>query len=296
MKDMPMYEDFAVIEPISRGHSTDRKYYVETLDGQKLLLKISDISDYDGKKEQFEIIKAIDTLDINMTCPVDFGVFDNGKSVYMLLTWVDGESLHEKLPYLPVDEQYRLGVIAGDILRKIHSLAVPGNIECSYERYAQRFDYRIKSIQKYGIKTKHEKKILDFLDGNKHLCFGRFQSIRHGDFHSVNLLLTKQNGIGVIDFGSADYGDPYEEFGRLVWNALTAPAFARGQINGYFENDVPDGFFDVATFYMLGGVLSSLFWANQFAKDKMQMYIDNIDLVIQWYDDLTTTIPNWYNR
>ena len=212
----------------------------------------------------------------------------------MLLTWVDGESLHKKLPYLPSREQYRLGVIAGNILRKIHSIPVSEKMECSFKRFALKFQTRIKAIQKLKIKSKHEKKILDYLNSNRHVCFGRSQCMRHSDFHSINLLLVRQTEIGVIDFGSSDYGDPYEEFGRLVWNALTSTAFARGQIDGYFNNNVPDSFFDVAAFYILSNVLMSLYWANRFAKDEVQLYINNIDLVINWYDNLTTNIPNWY--
>ena len=289
-----MCKNFAVIRPISQGYSADKKYYVETLKGQKLLLKISDISEYKKKKKQFEIIKAIDKLNIHMTSPIDFGVNDDDKSVYMLFTWVDGESLHNKLPDLPVADQYRLGLNAGVILRKIHSLPVSENTGSSYEKYAQKFDYRIKVMQKCGIKTKHDNKILDYLERNKHLCYGRPNCMRHGDFHTINLLLTPQNEIGVIDFGDADYGDPYEEFEKLVWSALTATAFARGQIDGYFNNEIPDGFFDVAAFYMLGGVFSSLYWANKFAKDQMKMYKNNIDIILNWFNNLTTTIPSWY--
>ena len=46
MKDIPNFDTFMKIEPIHKGWSGDKKYYVETKDGERLLLRISDISSY----------------------------------------------------------------------------------------------------------------------------------------------------------------------------------------------------------------------------------------------------------
>lgn len=43
-------------------------------------------------------------------------------AVYQLLGWVEGCDLRQTLPALPEDEQYRLGVQASRVLRKIHTL------------------------------------------------------------------------------------------------------------------------------------------------------------------------------
>ncbi|MDR1560464.1 MAG: phosphotransferase [Clostridiales bacterium] len=61
---------------------------------------------------------------------VDFGVCNGGKSVYQLLTWVDGEDAETVLPLLTETEQYVLGVRAGEILRKIHSFPAPDTLGC----------------------------------------------------------------------------------------------------------------------------------------------------------------------
>ncbi|WP_246240266.1 hypothetical protein [Anaerocolumna sedimenticola] len=44
MKDIPIYDTFAKIEPITKGMSGDQKYYIETIDGKHLLLRIADSS------------------------------------------------------------------------------------------------------------------------------------------------------------------------------------------------------------------------------------------------------------
>ena len=39
MIDIPIYDTFSKIEPIVKGMSGDKKYYIETVDGSNLLLK-----------------------------------------------------------------------------------------------------------------------------------------------------------------------------------------------------------------------------------------------------------------
>lgn len=59
MKDIPNHETFVKIQPINKGWSGDKKYYVEAGDGDRLLLRISDVSEYMQKKLEFENIKKM---------------------------------------------------------------------------------------------------------------------------------------------------------------------------------------------------------------------------------------------
>ena len=100
MKDIPNFDQFVKVEEINKGWSNDKKYYVETRDQERLLLRISAVSEYDEKKKEFEIMKKLATVGVNMSQPIAFGICDNGKSVYQLLCWVDGEEAKEVLPSL----------------------------------------------------------------------------------------------------------------------------------------------------------------------------------------------------
>jgi len=122
MTDIKNYNTFVKIEPINKGWSSDKKYYIETKNGEKLLLRVADISEYERKKNEFEVIKRISKLGINMSQPIDFGVCDNGQNVYQLLTWCDGEEATIILPTLSEAEQYTMGFKAGKILKKIHTI------------------------------------------------------------------------------------------------------------------------------------------------------------------------------
>ena len=81
MNDITGCGTFAKIEPIDEGWSGDKKYYVENIKGQKFLLRVSDISEYEIKKSEFDIMKRIFSTGIKMSEPVDFGKCNNGKCV-----------------------------------------------------------------------------------------------------------------------------------------------------------------------------------------------------------------------
>ena len=128
MKDIPGYDNFIKIEPIDKGLSSDKKYYIETPDG-RFLLRVSDITEYARKETLFNMMKCAAAIGVPMSCPVDFGICNAGKNVYQLLTWCDGENLEKVLPALSETKQYALGIKAGEILRKIHSVPAPDNLE-----------------------------------------------------------------------------------------------------------------------------------------------------------------------
>ena len=122
--DIRQKSEWESIERISKGWSADEKYYIRTREGKSLLLRCSDIGKYEAKKKEYEMIKRCSQLGFLMSAPVDFGICNQGKTVFMLLTWMEGEDLEQVLPRLSADKQYMLGRKAGAILKKIHSLPV----------------------------------------------------------------------------------------------------------------------------------------------------------------------------
>lgn len=75
VKDIPTNETFIKIKPIHKGWSRDKKYYVETKDGERLVLRNSAISEYEEKKKEFEIMKWLSYTGIRMYLPIHFGIF-----------------------------------------------------------------------------------------------------------------------------------------------------------------------------------------------------------------------------
>ena len=135
--------------------------------------------------------------------------------------------------------------------------------------------------------------MLRYIRENRHLLAGRPQCMQHGDYHIGNLMLRDGRAV-VIDFNRFDCGDPWEEFNRIVWCAQSAPYFASGMVDGYFEFAVPAEFWKLLALYICSNTLSSLPWAIPFGEKEIATMKDQANDVLKWYDNMTKDVPNWY--
>lgn len=65
-----------------------------------------------------------------------------------------------------------------------------------------------------------------------------------------NMIIDREGKLCIIDFNRCDYGDPWEDFKRIVWNAQKAPRFASGMVAGYFDDHVPTEFWKLLALYI----------------------------------------------
>ena len=298
MKDIPMYDSFNKIIEINKGFSDDKKYCVETLNGDKLFLKISDISEFKQKKIEFDRLNEVAVLPISMTLPIDFGKCNNGNYVYTLTTWCEGSEACEVLPHLSEEEQYDLGIQAGEILSKIHTI-IPTNIEGDWAtRYFAVIDDRIEAFKYEGEKFEGCEYILNYIEDNKCFLKDRPQSIHHGDYHLGNMLISDDKKLSIIDWQTVDfdnYGDPWCEFNRIGTHTLYS-AFSSGMIDGYFSGNPPREFWILLAYYLSVSAITSVVWAKYFAPDELDNILELNYNVLSWFDDMKNPIPIWYKN
>ncbi|MBP3950925.1 phosphotransferase [Bacillus suaedae] len=294
MFDIKNYNTFETIEPINKGWSSDKKYYIETIKKEKRLLRLADISEYEKKKSEFEMMRELAKDGIPMSEPIDFGICDNGRKVYSLFTWCEGEDADIVLPRKTETEQYVLGIKAGQILREIHNIPAPNGQEEWGTRFNRKTDTKIKNYHNCGIKIDGDDKVITYLKENRHLLENRPQSFQHGDYHVGNMVISAEGELKIIDFNRNDYGDPWEEFNRIVWSAAASPHFATGQINGYFNGNPPMQFFKLLAFYISSNMLSSIPWAIPFGEDEINVMKDQAKAVLAWFDGMKNPLPTWY--
>ncbi len=294
MKDIVGYNSFLKIEPVNKGWSTDKKYYIETTKGEHLLLRVADISQYERKKAEFEMMEQVAALGIPMSKPLDFGICDNEKNVYLLLTWCDGEDAEVVLPQLTETEQYELGIKSGKILRLIHSLPAPKEQEDWNIRFNRKASNKIEKYKDCGIKFDGDDRVIDYIENNRHLLSDRPQCYQHGDYHVGNMIISPDNTLSIIDFNRPDFGDPWEEFNRIVWSAKVSPHFATGQLNGYFGGKPPIEFFKLLAFYISSNMLSSIYWAITFGENEIATMKNQAKDMLLWFDNMNNPVPTWY--
>ncbi|MHC0038799.1 aminoglycoside phosphotransferase family protein [Pseudoneobacillus sp. C159] len=294
MFDIKNYASFEKIEPIHKGWSSDKKYYIETKSSEKLLLRMADSSKFDNKKSEFERMKVLAERGLPISQPIDFGVCDGGMSVYSLFTWCDGEDAAIVLPRLTEKEQYQLGVKSGQVLREIHQIPAPKEQEDWGTFFNRKIDRKIKSYTECLIKFEDDDKIMAYIKENRYLLHGRPQSFQHGDYHVGNMVISSVGELSIIDFNRNDYGDPWEEFNRIVWSAAASPQFATGQLNGYFNGRPPELFFRLLALYISSNMISSIPWAIPFGEKDVKVMLIQAQEVLVSFERMTNPVPSWY--
>ena len=180
-------------------------------------------------------------LGIPMCLPIEFGICEGG--VYAIQSWIDGTDAEDAMTAMDASAQYRYGLDAGGILRKIHTISAPADAPDWETRFNAKIDRKIAMYEACPLKYDcGSEAFLDYIAENRHLLQGRPQAYQHGDYHIGNMMIHKSGVLTVIDFDRDDFGDPWEEFNRIVWCAQSAPAFASGMVDGYFDGNVPMDF------------------------------------------------------
>lgn len=277
---------------INKGWSRDKKYCVTDENGTRYLLRVSDISEYDAKKAEFEMMRQVSALGVPMCQPIEFGVCDEG--VFSLQSWIDGDDAEEIIPALSDTEQYVYGLEAGRILKKIHSIPAPAMKEDWEARFNRKMDYKIQKYNECPIKYENGQAFIDYINENRRLLKNRPQSYQHGDYHIGNMIIGSDKKLYIIDFNRNDFGDPWEEFNRIVWCAQKSPLFASGMVNGYFGNDVPLEFWKLLALYISSNTLSSVPWAIPFGEEQIGVMVNQAKEVLEWYDNMKNPVPAWY--
>lgn len=286
--------DFISKKKIEKGWSGDKKYHVTDEDGTHYLLRISGDDTYDAKLGEFNMMKKLEGLGIPMCLPIEFGACDEG--VYSLQSWISGRDAEDVIPTLSNDQQYKYGFEAGEILKVIHSIEAPPDRMDWEIRFNQKIDRKIKNYHACPLKYENGDLFLDFIEKNRYLLKNRPQVYQHGDYHIGNMMIDDSGQLVIIDFQRNDYGDPWEEFNRIVWSAQASAYFASGIVDGYFQNNVPLEFWKLLALYISSNTLSSLYWALPFGQREIETMKNQAKEVLEWYDNMKDPIPTWYRH
>ena len=231
-------------------------------------------------------------LGVPMCLPMEYGMCEEG--AYTIHSWVDGEDAEPRIIAMNPKEQYRYGLESGRILAKIHTIPAPKDTPDWESRFNAKIDRKIAMYENCSLKYENGEAFLTYLAENRALLRNRPQSYQHGDYHIGNMMVNDAGVLTIIDFDRDDWGDPGEEFNRIVWCAQASPAFAAGMVDGYFEGDVPMDFWDLLALYICSNTLSSLPWAIPFGDDEINTMRNQAQEILVWYDNMNTTVPSWY--
>ncbi|MBQ7355549.1 MAG: phosphotransferase [Clostridia bacterium] len=279
--------------PICKGWSGDEKYCVTDEAGKRYLLRISPVDQLERKTAEHHYMERVAALGVPMCLPLE--LYSDETSVYSLQSWIDGSDAEEVIANLPNERSYAYGWEAGQILRRIHTLKAPADAEDWEIRFNRKIDRKLEMYRSCSLQYERGEVFVDFIAQNRHLLNHRPQSYHHGDYHIGNMMIDRNGQLRIIDFDRCDWGDPWEEFNRIVWCAQKAPAFATGMVDGYFEAAPPMKFWRLLALYIASNTLSSLPWAIPFGEAEIATMRNQAREVLNWYDGMTNPVPGWYD-
>jgi aminoglycoside phosphotransferase (APT) family kinase protein len=282
----------ATITPVTAGWSDDQKLKIETGTGS-FLLRLSPADALARKQDEFAQLRQLNRQTDAFPQAIECGASPDGSQCYVLYGWVEGEDALNVLPTLSEDACFQLGLEAGRLLRQIHTLPQPIVID-AHAVIARKVATRRQQMEEAGLIFPAYPAMLAFLDTHLGLLRGAPTAYHHGDFHLGNMLVDAHGRLKVIDFNRSDFGDPVEDFNRLfTFSRQTNPAFARGQIHGYFD-EIPATFFPHALCYVLIDCAFGLLWARRYGQREIDVHFSLVDQTMRDFNQLKTTRPTWF--
>lgn len=285
-----LFDNIISRAPVSGGWTPDRKYRAETADGGVYFLRIAPPERRERMERVFRFQRLFADPELPIPRPLECGVCPEG--FYLLETWIEGEAARSAVSKRTEQALYADGLAAGRLLKRIHGVPAPAGLPDWAERFAAKIDRKVAEYLACPLKYEHDEGLLAGLAGARKLLAGRPQCFQHGDFHVGNFLY-EQGRLAVIDFDRCGFGDPWEDFKKIIWTAEAAPALARGQVDGYFDGCVPDLFWRVLFLYICEGQIGSLPWAIPYGEAEVQVMREQTERVLNWYAD--GIVPSWYS-
>ncbi|HFR3937671.1 TPA: aminoglycoside phosphotransferase family protein [Streptococcus suis] len=277
---------------LTKGWSSDRKYKVQLEDGRLGLLRIAERPAIEVKKVEFQLVENLFGLGLPVAEPIAF--WTDEKSVHSLYEWIEGQDMNDLATSLSEQTLYELGCQSGQFLRTLHALPIDQSQRDWNNYYQAKIDNKLAAYQAASHSYPNGQAMIDFFQANRHLLAGRPIAYHHGDFHTGNFLLGRDRKLKILDFDRYDMGDPWEEFNRLIFTADLFPAFARGQVEAYFEGVIPEEFWRLLALYLTVNSLGALSWAEQVDPLQIPLMKERADAVWTWYQGYSRLQPSWY--
>lgn len=281
-------------QPLTKGWSSDRKHKVQLEDGRLGLLRIAERPAYEAKRLEFQLVENLFGLGLPVAEPLSFWADD--LSVYTLYEWVEGQDMNEVASSLSEQTLYELGCQSGQFLRTLHALPIDQSQRDWNSFYQTKIDNKLAAYQAASHSYPNGQAMIDFVQANRHLLEGRPIAYHHGDFHTGNFLLGRDGKLKILDFDRYDIGDPWEEFNRLIFTADLSPAFARGQVDAYFDGAIPEEFWRLLVLYLTVNSLGALSWAERVDSFQIPLMQEQAATISEWYADFTRWVPTWYGQ
>ncbi|WP_026828227.1 aminoglycoside phosphotransferase family protein [Exiguobacterium artemiae] len=245
------------------------------------------------KKREFELLRQLYQDGLPVPEPLNLNRIPPADVCYSRYRFLTGSTIRNRLP-LGRDIEYRLGRETGRVLNRIHRYEVPPRTTWAHRCRVKHNRY-VALYQQEAIPLAGDQAILSFIERNIGWIADRPNRWQHDDIHLANLITDGEHLIGMIDFSNHDIGDPWHDFVKMgLFQVEESIPFAVGQVDGYFEGDVPEQFWDVYSVYLAMSCFSSIVWTNRHAPEEADQMRCRLERVISAHQRFERAVPDWY--
>ena len=233
------------IEPVDKGYSGAAKFSFNRA-GERYFLKIGHF------RLNFDLEEILAKSDIPHPAIVEMGRYD-GEMNYVVEKFVAGENLKDLLDEYDLDEMYEFGRQIGEAYRNLRKVCPDQPVpESLYEEYTKSSNERIAKLQgllaaedQVSAEVRQEMlTVAEFLKNTLPCVKNSLMVYGHTDVKPSNFLI--HNGeILALDIESTRYKEITASimwaYTRVDFKDEKNLAFAKGYLDGLFDNKVPAG-------------------------------------------------------
>lgn len=289
--------DAVRMEQIHKGFSSDQKFRVDLANGEKCLLRVSPLSDWQRKQEEFAILKALESMGVKTSRPLEQGTADDEGLCFMVLSYVEGEDARDQLPQLSEQQQYDIGISAGRELALMHTLRAPASLAPWKDRCMQKHLRYVQAYHSCGYSLPEDSRLLTFIDEHLSWLDHAPDCFLHDDFHVGNLIVHNNRYAGAIDVNRFDWGDPVHDFTKLAFfSQECSNAFCHGQVSAYCEQTgiSSTSFWLRYSVYTAMMMFSSVVWTIRVVPSQLGEMLERIHRILDEHDCFARLTPRWY--
>ena len=293
----PLLANVDRVEHLREGYSHDEKFVLWERDHPRYLLRFSDISFLERRRNDFALMRSHWERGTPCSRPYLFGTAKGADACYTLLSYIAGRNVEVALPELPEATQFEIGVEAGRELRKMHEMPHPNaGFDWAAHRRAK-YERQVANAREMRLSFARQDEVERYVEANLPLLDRVPVRFQHDDFHPANLIIDDGRLAGIIDFNRCDWGDPIEDFYKVPWFTVQASIpFARGQVMGYLVGGEPEAFWARYNLYVAMTLHGNLTWTLQEQPHRMVEWQARIQEIIDTHDFSTNGPPGWWGQ
>lgn len=280
------------IEPIEKGFSFEQKFKIQA-DSVDYLARLSPLTSYAEKANEFALMQQLYANGVQCNRPISLFTDEASGAVCAVYSYVPGVDAEEQIANLPELTQYQIGVDAGRDLKRINNLR--GETNTWKARKWQKHKRYVERYFQQAYRFQHDEQVLRFIETHYDPTEADRDHLQHDDFHLGNIILHGESYGGVIDFNRYDWGDPLHEFVKLEWFTWpVSAAFARGQIEGYFDNrPLDDAICTQISVYIAMSIFSTIVWTLETHPHTWPEVEPLMQSILTRYDYFARVRPQW---